>query len=246
MAAPASWSDSRDVRTSYAHISDAWRDPAARLRALDRLLPHERQRHDRFRRPDDRDMFLLGRVMARALVGDALGVDPQDWPWRDGPHGRPEIDLANCRFSFNLAHSGGMVVCALASRGLVGVDVEDRRRASLDRALVQRCCAPDEIVDVDAHGVGWQHRFLQYWTLKEAYLKARGLGITVHLPDVAFHFGEADEIRLSLRHSAADEDADWAFTQTTLGNHVVAMAATVDAGVRPVFHLSPFPSGWLP
>ena len=66
------------------------------------LTDDERARHERFRHDADRQMFLLGRLMARALVGRALGVAPTAWPWREGPHGRPEIAAPARPLRFNL------------------------------------------------------------------------------------------------------------------------------------------------
>ncbi len=131
-------------------------------------------------------MFGLGREMARSLVGVALGVPPESWIWREGPHGRPEIAAPDADLHFNLSHSAGVVVCALARGRTIGVDVEDLSRRAPDPAIVTRYCSPAEAEDVCAQGDRWRDRFLTYWTLKEAYLKARGLGIAVHLSDISF------------------------------------------------------------
>jgi 4'-phosphopantetheinyl transferase len=186
--APASSSSGARVVCVWHATVDAItsRSAGAQERAVAVLNPAERVRHGRFRHDDDRHQFLLGRVMARAIVGDALGVPPDAWRWREGPRGRPEIDEPDCPVSFNLAHSAGLVVCAVSHAGPVGVDVEHRERAPIDRALVARCCAANEAADIDAQGDGWRDQFLKYWTLKESYLKAVGLGISVHLPDVRF------------------------------------------------------------
>lgn len=178
-----------DVRVWHAHVDVLRRSPESYDRALTWLTSPERTRHGRFRSDADRDMFLLGRAMARAIVGDALGQPPTAWPWREGPHGRPEIDLPHCPVAFNIAHSGGLVACGLSWTGEVGVDIEDRQRPAIDRALVERCCSASEAADIQAReGERWRDRFLQYWTLKESYLKARGLGISIHLPDLSFSF----------------------------------------------------------
>src|SRR5262245_50078325 len=117
-----------DVRVWHADVADAWREGDRVARAMSWLAPHERERYARYRFSIDRDMFLLGRVMARLLVGRALGVEPLAWTWRDGPRGRPEIADPPARAHFNLAHSTGVVVCAVAADRPVGVDVEDRGR----------------------------------------------------------------------------------------------------------------------
>ena len=246
MTAASSGAQVHLVRVWHAHTDVLRRGRDTHDHALGWLTPAERLRFGRYRRDSDRDMFLLGRVMARAIVGDALGLAPTAWPWREGAHGRPEIDIDLCPVAFNIAHSGGLVACALSWHGEVGVDIEDRHRSVLEPALVTRCCSPSECADVYARGDGWRDRFLQYWTLKEAYLKARGLGISVHLPDLSFSLHD-DEVRLDLRGSFAEADTAWAFDLITLhAEHFLAVAAPAHAGMRPTFRFDPFPLVWLP
>jgi 4'-phosphopantetheinyl transferase len=193
-------------------------------------------------------MFLLGRVMARTIVGRALDRRPDAWPWREGPRGRPEIDIPGVALSFNVAHSGGIVVCAIAREAEVGVDIEDRGRARLDRDLVERYCSPAEVADINAQpGDGWRDQFLKYWTLKEAYLKARGLGIAVHLSHLSFTVSGPASVTVTFLDSLAGADDAWAFDLRELGDaHFVALAATAPQGIRPAFSLEPLPLDWLP
>jgi 4'-phosphopantetheinyl transferase len=199
------------------------------------LSDAERARFDRYRHDDDRVMFLCGRAMARELVGRALGVDPASWPWREGDHGRPAIALPGARLHFNLAHSAGLVVCAIADDREVGVDVEDRARRPVDPQVVRRYCAPAEVADIESRGAaGWHDRFLQYWTLKEAYLKARGLGISVPLADICFSVdGDDAGARVSFRGALADADCEWRFDlHTPTPRHLIAVAVPAGAGAR--------------
>jgi 4'-phosphopantetheinyl transferase len=247
MSGDAPCDQTGEVRVWHARASDLLARTDSHARALGWLLPPERARYERFRRDADRAMFLLGRVMARAAVGRALGVAPTAWPWRDSPRGRPEIDRAGCALSFNLAHSGGLVACALARGIEVGVDVEDRARPVFDRQLVARYCAPDEQRRIDAAaGDGWRDLFLKYWTLKEAYLKARGLGIAVPLAELCFTIADG-RVQLTLLGSLADADPRWTFELCTIGDrHYLAVAAAVPTGSSPRITVEPFPTAWLP
>jgi 4'-phosphopantetheinyl transferase len=200
----------------------------------------ERDRFARFRYENDRLMFALGRFMARTLVGRALGVDPPAWAWREGPHGRPEVDAAGTDVHFNLSHSAGLVICALARGRAVGVDVEDLARRAPDWGLVERYCSPAEADDIRSHGDRWRERFLAYWTLKEAYLKARGLGISVPLADVSFAI-EPDGVRIGFERSLAGTDARWAFHMWRAGTrHLAAVAADTCDGSTPTFTVTAF------
>jgi 4'-phosphopantetheinyl transferase len=232
----------------------AWHIASSRLtadagrldRALGWLQPDERARYDRYRHRDDADMFLLGRVMARTLVGRAIGLAPQRWRWREGPRGRPEIAEPGVAIHFNLAHSAGLVACVLGYRREVGIDVEDRDRRRLARRIVARYCSPAERADIDAQGAdGWHDRFLAYWTLKEAYLKARGLGIAVRLGDVNMTLDDGGA-RVDFLDSLLGTDARWAFhLAAPTPRHVMALAAPTAEGPA-TFVVRPFPEAWLP
>jgi 4'-phosphopantetheinyl transferase len=175
---------------------------------------------------DDRWMFLVGRVMARALVGCALGCAPTGWRWREGPHGRPEIDEPGVTWRFNVAHSAGLVACALADGHDVGVDVEDLERADMSPGFARRYLSPMEVADVEAQPAeGRQERLLTYWTLKEAYLKARGLGVSVPLSDIEFTF-PTSRPRISFLRTLAGAPTDWHFRlERPTARHLMAVAS---------------------
>ncbi len=231
----------------HADISLLESEPV-RARALAWLTPAERARFDRHRGDADRLMFLLGRVMARRLVGLWLQVEPTAWRWREGPHGRPEIDDPRTAVHFNLAHSSGLVACVVALDREVGVDVEDSDRPPTDPAIVARFCSPDEAAAIRVGEPGWRDRFLQVWTLKEAYLKARGVGISVHLSDISFSVDAAgDDVRVRFLRSLADADARWAFRLArATPRHLLAVAMGVPDDARPSVAIQPFPAAWLP
>jgi 4'-phosphopantetheinyl transferase len=200
-------------------------DAEVTARAITALDDADLQRYARYREDRDRLMFLGGRVMARAVVAGALAVRPDEWQWREGPHGRPEIAAPETPVRFNIAHSGGVVVCAVSCGREVGVDVEDRGRRPVDSRVIRRYLAPEEAADVEARGAAWHDRFLMYWTLKESYLKALGLGISVPLEEIRFTI--EPEIRISFRGSLADSSTDWTFRllpQTP--RHYTAVAAS--------------------
>ena len=176
-------------------------------------------------------MFALGRLVAREMVAAALGVDPSDWHWREGPHGRPEIDHPITDLHFNLSHSAGLVACAIGRGRQLGVDLENLDRRAPDPAIVDRYLSPIEAADVRAQGPEWIRRFLLYWTLKEAYLKARGLGISVPLADITFRLAEARTAAIGFDGALAGTDASWTFAwQPVASHHLVALAASTVNG----------------
>jgi 4'-phosphopantetheinyl transferase len=222
----------------HAETRTLFPDAATRSRAEASLEPADRTRFESYRNEGDRTMFLAGRVMARALVASALGVAPHGWRWREGPHGRPEVDSPETTIRFNLAHSAGLVACAIANGRDVGVDVEYLRRRPVDPQVVRRYCSPDEVRDIEAHQPAWHDRFLLYWTLKEAYLKARGLGIAVPLADISFRL-DGGVPRVTFLRSLAGTDDRWHFHRAQpTPQHLMAVAAAVD-GTAPTITVTP-------
>jgi 4'-phosphopantetheinyl transferase len=230
MSAPAPGAS--DAVAWFAPTSDLT-PPGVLDAALAWLTPRERGRYDRFRGDEDRRMFLLGRVMARVLVGRELRVPPTAWPWREGARGRPEIDVPGTPLHFNLAHSAGLVACALTSGRDVGVDLEDLGRRRIDWAVVERYCGQAEIADIAAHGERWHDRFLQYWTLKEAYLKARGVGISVPLEHLGFRMADPGP-EVTLSGPLTGLDTRWRFQlEQVTDRHLMALAVSDDDGAAP-------------
>ena len=219
------------VRARVLSIATLATDAVKQRRAFECLTSPERERFARFRHDDDRWMFALGRQVAREMVADVLGVGPSEWHWREGPHGRPEIDRPVTDVHFNLSHSAGLVACAIGRGRELGVDLEHLQRRAPDPAIVDRYLSPAEAADVRAQGADWVHRFLLYWTLKEAYLKARGLGISVPLSDITFRLHGPDSARITFDAALAETDARWAFQWRPVGpEHLVALAASTTAG----------------
>ena len=241
MSTAASWPAARDVHVFVADALAFANDTDRISQSLAWMSPAERARFDRFRHDADRGMFALGRVMARTLVGRALGVNPAAWNWREGPHGRPEVDHPSCDVHFNLTHSAGLVLCAIARGREVGIDVEDRTRPRPAWGLVERYCSPDEADDIQQHGDRWPERFLTYWTLKEAYLKARGLGISVPLSDISFAGASDGSARIRFERSLAGTDDRWAFHLFHPSErHLAAVAAYAPDGEPASISLQSF------
>ena len=219
------------VRARVLSIAALAADAEKQRRAFDCLTSPERERFDRFRHDDDRWMFALGRQTAREMVGEALGVGPSEWHWREGSHGRPEIDQPATDLHFNLSHSAGLVACAIGRGRELGVDLEHLQRLAPDPAIVDRYLSPAEAADVRAQGPDWINRFLLYWTLKEAYLKARGLGISVPLSDITFRLEGSDAARIEFDGALNGTDARWTFQWRPIApEHLVALAASTATG----------------
>jgi len=148
------------------------------------LSSAEQQRAVRFRFDKDRMTYVLGKYMVRGLLARTLLLRPQEIEFVFNKYGKPALG-SDCRVSFNLAHAGEYVVCALAADRDIGVDIEAERTDIDFTGLASRYFCSGEIrnleVSSSTRGV---HLFYKYWTLKEAYLKAEGSGLNLSLTEV--------------------------------------------------------------
>lgn len=202
------------------------------------LAQGERERAARFHHLSDKWEFVLGRLMARSLLAARAGVPPGTFTFIENAHGRPEIaaPALDSPLRFNVSHSGGLVACVLGEAKQVGVDLERLDRPAVDPRVIRRYCSEEEQAALAGMPEALRHeRFLQLWTLKEAYVKARGTGLTLPLRQVSFDVGI--EGPGDVRFNGMDEEARWMFAHTKLDpRHLLAVAAErepdADAGLR--------------
>ena len=198
------------------HVAcDQVQDPEL-LAAYHRLMsPDEAAQQARFVFPEDRRQYLLTRALVRSVLSRYAPVAPGDWQFARSAHGRPEIvgPERAPRLRFNLSNTRSLIACLVAREREVGVDVEDLDRAGETVALAERFFSPAEAAALRALPPAEQRtRFLQLWTLKEAYIKARGLGLSLPLDAFSIQLDDPAEIGISFDHRIADQPAEWQFS----------------------------------
>lgn len=153
------------------------------------LSPDERLRWQRFARDEDRCRFLLVRALVRRVLARELDLPPQDLYFRADTHGKPRVgSSAAPPMHFNLSHTRGLSVLAVSRQAEVGVDVEALARKVDLLALARRYFATSEVQALEALAPQPQRElFFALWTLKEAWVKAKGLGLRVPLDEFSFH-----------------------------------------------------------
>ena len=153
--------------------------------------------------------------MVRSVLSRYLPIAPEQWQFRANPYGRPEVaneDAEARRITFNLSHTHGLIVLGVALDRAIGVDVENVREQRAAIEIADRFFAPDEVAALRALPEEQQEqRFFEYWTLKESYIKARGMGLSIPLDRFAFDVEDRAEIRLTIDPSLGDRAERWAF-----------------------------------
>ena len=186
------------------------------LRAHRELLSEEELAQEaRFRFEKDRRRYRITRLLVRTTLSRYASIDPCAWRFEANPYGRPEIANAEAKdMTFNVSHTHGLVVLGVTRHRALGVDVENfhAHEASID--IAQHFFAPQEVEALEAVPAGEQrYRFFEYWTFKETYIKARGMGLSLPLDKFHFHFPHDRGVAITIEPELADDAARWQFWQ---------------------------------
>jgi 4'-phosphopantetheinyl transferase len=198
----------------------------AKLRQI--LSPEEQERADRFHFEVDRRRSVIGRGYLRLLLGEILDLPANKLQFEYDEFGKPSLTPGQgLPLQFNVSHSGDLILIAITVGRAVGVDVE-RIRTDLDPdSIAARFFSANEckILASLAGPVRYQ-AFFVCWTRKEAYLKARGIGLSLSLDQFDVSFLPNEEPRLlATRHDPA-EARRWRLQALDLsGDYVAALAA---------------------
>lgn len=203
-------------------------DPATRYRCEELLSVEEVVRLRRFRRPAAADQYLLGRALVRSTLSRYAAVRPGVWRFGRSPLGRPFVDQPGDarHLCFNLSHTEGLVAMAVGLETQIGLDVENRSRIRCVEGLAQHCLSAQErlVMTQLVHEADVLDRFLRIWTLKEAYVKARGVGLTVSLGSFGFRFDNGTP-QLQCLPECGDTPEGWQFLEhLALPDHRLALA----------------------
>ncbi len=145
----------------------------------------------------------VARAGLRLLLGSYLGIAPREVEIRRGVRGRPELAAAH-DLSFNLSHTAGLALFAFGRGRAIGVDVEALDRRAPSAGLIERALNPREASRVmGARAEERTGTFLAYWTVKEAYAKALGVGLALDLREVGVE-GSAERPCLVLPAGAGE------------------------------------------
>jgi 4'-phosphopantetheinyl transferase len=166
------------------------------LAALEVLSPIERERYERFVFERDRRDFAAAHGLLRNALSTYGDARPADWTFVTSPTGKPLLGGSGSKVEFNISHTHGLVACAATADVEVGVDVESLDSGRVPNDVVKSSFSEFEIADLDVRiGIDRLERFVELWTLKEAYLKAIGVGLSGRLNAITFEFDGSSGLR---------------------------------------------------
>ena len=203
------------------------------------LTEEERRKEVRFYFADDQKRYLVTRAMVRTLLSRYIpSIAPADWRFSANRYGRPQIETPDGKdsgLSFNISHTRGLIALGVTGRRELGVDVENivTRQVSID--IADRFFAPSEVAELSTVPIDRQQdRFFEYWTFKESYIKARGMGLSIPLDQFSFHYPDERAVGIAIEPKLGDDASRWSFWQyRPTAEYLLAVCAERRDGVAP-------------
>jgi 4'-phosphopantetheinyl transferase len=210
--------------------------PAWRLRELAQTLSADEQaRAGRFRFEQDRRRFTASHGILRAILGRYLGVKPEQLRFQAGPHGKPSLakTLNESGLSFNMSHSHILAVFAVTRDREVGVDVERIRLIPDAEQIAERFFSSQESAVFQTIPADLKpEAFFTCWVRKEAYVKAKGNGLSLSLDQFDVSLIPGEPARL-LRTTPDPQEANhWSLHDVSPGPGYLATVAVQGNGWR--------------
>lgn len=212
------------LRLWVADPAAAWADPDA-PEVVAVLSADEQARLQSFRFTANRREFLAAHLLVRHALSHETDRAPKTWRFRVNAFGKPAID-PDCGLRFNLSRRAGLAVCLVAQGVELGVDVEALARGAEILAIAGRIFSPKEIEQLEEMSKDRQpEHALTLWTLKEAYSKACGLGLSLPLREISFLWNAAEGLRLKRDGPIRESDQRWRFCVIDHAGHRIALVA---------------------
>ena len=195
------------------------------------LSIEEQERARRFRVERPRNEFVLTRGTLRSLLAQYLGGTPQGIRFRYAGHGKPTVEGESGLF-FNVSHTRRLALMAFVKQRAIGVDVENVGREVEAERLAERFFSEHERQALSRlEGDELQAAFFRCWTRKEAYIKAKGHGLSLPLHQFDVSISEDDRDALLATRPDPNEAARWMICDIPIGHGfaaAVAVAETID------------------
>lgn len=164
--------------------------PAVLSSASHLLDETEHRKAGAFKFNQDRDHYIAAHALLRLALSQHAPVDPSKWRFQHNAYGKPSIQhSAYQELQFNLSHTQELVGCAIHSQWPLGFDIECHKPLPDLNSLMEYAFSPMEVQAIRQYPTGFaqEQRFFNYWTLKEAYIKAQGQGLSIPLQSFSFY-----------------------------------------------------------
>jgi len=216
------------VAVWYCRVCDFDAGVLALPETLGLMSNAELVRYRQFHFEYDRQLFVATRVLLRCVLSRFGTAAPREWRFARNAYGRSAIASPSAvqGLHFNLSHTRDLVVCAVSACKTIGVDAEWVAPVRPTAVIVPWALSSQEALFMATLPPAAQRiAFYRFWTLKEAYVKARGMGLSLPLSDVMFDIRDKHRIDVAFKGKITDCAMHWRFRQfSVFGRYIVAIA----------------------
>ena len=200
----------------HLYVSDPHRVRGTRVltRYRDMLTEEEKKKRARYLFEKDRHRYLVTRAMIRSLLSRYGECEPREWRFSTNEWDKPEICTHQNPHGlrFNISHTDAMICCVFTPELDIGADVENTHRKGETVKIAHRFFSVLEEQELRSQPQERQRsRFYDYWTLKESYIKACGMGLAIALRDFSFTFPPAGTVDIEFAQRRIDDPSLWNF-----------------------------------
>jgi 4'-phosphopantetheinyl transferase len=197
------------------------------------LAPDEQERADQFYFQRDRGRFIVARGVLRAILGRYLSRAPESLSFCYSSHGKPALvrESGGDAIRFNISHSHGVALYAVTRGREVGIDLELIRSGLEIEEIAERFFSRLEIATLHALPTDIRRcAFFLCWTRKEAYIKARGEGLSLPLDQFDVSLIPGEPATLMSTRPDSDEALRWSLQGLTIDPGYAAALAVEGHG----------------
>lgn len=183
------------------------------------LSKQDQQRVERYQFLEHKKQLLMGRFLLRTVLSRYAQVAAGEWRFETNKFGKPFIASALLEtmaepLYFNLSHSQNKLVLAISRHQLLGVDIEYGLKQRRVEKIANRYFSSAEVKGFEVlEAEQIQTRFYDLWSLKEAYIKACGLGLAIPLDHFSFSFEGKNKVEIKFDKQRIDDPTLWQFWQ---------------------------------
>jgi 4'-phosphopantetheinyl transferase len=184
------------------------------------LAPDEQRRAERFHFRKDREHFIVAHGLLRIILGRYLDIKLSQLRFCYSPYGKPALakESGGDALQFNLSHSHGMALYAVTRRRNIGVDIERVRTDWPSEQVAEQFFASSEVAQLRAlPDNAWHEAFFRCWTRKEAYIKARGEGLSLPLDKFEVSLAPGEPAALLSTKGDPEEASRWSMKELRVG-----------------------------
>ncbi len=211
----------------YFTIPESLQDAGILKRLMAILSEEELDRYQRYHFPADQHRHLISHALVRRTLSTYVDIAAEEWYFSRGEHGRPEIANPGVPpLRFNLTHTAGLVCCIVTLDDACGIDAERINSQRATSGISRKMFSETEHRQLERlTGRQRLEHFFTCWTLREAYVKATGVGIFYPTRKLTFAVDTDKVVGVSFHPDIADQGNKWhfqLFTPTT--DHIAAIA----------------------